>query len=246
MRNGISENAFILRVNTASKTICKCYGEMTIHTRSYEMRRLPRTRNIMLWLQTLRRNIPRNWAEISLHERRSFFHRNYLGMRSYFPKLQGLVIRLNCLYYAVEYGTVHHYDLYSSMCRLSAAELNTLMNRLLTKEFCELFELFLQWPFQIIFLDVVKLFERYISKDIFEGVVNYILRCELGMGLQDHMYVEIFKPFWNLFSARYEKGFKKNVQLYNLAKYVLESSKNYDLSTYRNLLDLNFPDSTVE
>ncbi|GFY67012.1 uncharacterized protein TNIN_250711 [Trichonephila inaurata madagascariensis] len=221
------------------------WSNMTTQKRSYAMRRLPRTRSIVLWLETLHRNIPRNWAEISVNERRNFFSGNYLGIRSYFPKLRHPEIRYQCIYFALERGVVHHYDLYSCIFLLSATELNDLITRLPTTEFCELFKYFSQWPFQIIFLDIVNYFKQHISQDIFLGVVTFMLKRELGWRFQDHMYREIFKPFWNLFSAKYEDCIKK-VKMYALAQYVLDRSQDYDVGKYRHLLDLYFSDNTLE
>ncbi|GFR14969.1 uncharacterized protein TNCT_227231 [Trichonephila clavata] len=219
------------------------WRNMTTNHRYFVMRLLPRTRNIELYLQTLNTNIPRDWAEISFNERRNFFRGNFLGIRSYFSKLRGREIKYQCIYYVLESGNVHHYDLYSCISQLNDDDLYTIRTRLPTAEFCKLFRSFLQWPFQIMFLDVVNFFKQNISNDIFHGVVTFILLSELGWGFQDHTYVEIFKPFWNLFSAKYEEGLKKRVELYELAKYILESGlKNYDARKYRYLLNLHFSD----
>ncbi|GFR14960.1 uncharacterized protein TNCT_227191 [Trichonephila clavata] len=216
------------------------WRNMPAHLRSSVLRRLPRTRNIVLWLQTLRRNIRWDWGGISLNESYSFFRRNYLGIRGYFPKLRGPVIRYQCIYLALHSSIIHHYDLYACISLLNSTELNALISRLSTHEFYELFKSFLQWPFQIIFLDIVNYFKQHISRDIFQGVVTFILTCKFGVGFQDHMYIDIFKIFWDLFSAKYEKEFRKKVKLYTLAEYVLESSKDYDARKYQNLL--HFPD----
>ncbi|GFX18834.1 uncharacterized protein TNCV_4143551 [Trichonephila clavipes] len=210
------------------------------------MIQLPRARNIRLWLDKLHRLIPGNRGNISYIERLVLFRGNYVGIGSYFPKLRDPEIRHQCIYFALETGVVHHYDLYSCISLLNADEFNSILKVLETREFCELFKTFLQWPFQIIFLDIVNDFKEHISEDIFYGVVTFILTNELEWEFQDHMYIEIFKPFWNLFSAMYERRIQTNVELYNLATYVLEHSKDYNDGTYRQLLNLYFSSSTLE
>ncbi|GFX18815.1 uncharacterized protein TNCV_4143361 [Trichonephila clavipes] len=221
------------------------WRNMAIPYRCYTRVELPKTRNIRLWLETLDRNIPRNWEEISNNDRRSFFRGNYVGIRSYFPNLRSSEMRYQCIYFALKTGVVHHYDLYSCISLLNTDELNSMYTRLETPEFCELFKSFLQWPFQIIFLDVVNDFKSHICEDIFYNLVTFILRSKLGCGFQDHIYLEIFKPFWNLFS-KYDGRVKKKVELYNLATYVLENSKDYDVRRYRRLLDLYYSNFTLE
>ncbi|GFY53965.1 uncharacterized protein TNIN_126621 [Trichonephila inaurata madagascariensis] len=221
------------------------WRNMTIRNRYYTLIKLPRTRNTVLWIETLHRKIPRNWEEISNNDGRSFFPENYVGIRSYFPKLRGLEMRRQCIFFALETGVVHHYDLYSCISLLNTNELNSILERLETREFCEFFKTFLQWPLQFIFLDIVNDFKRNISEDIFYGVVTFILTSELGSGFLDHMYIEIFKPFWNLF-PKYENRIKKNVGLYNIATYVLESSKDYDVRKYLRLLDFYFSNYYLE
>ncbi|GFS91041.1 uncharacterized protein TNCV_2120261 [Trichonephila clavipes] len=201
------------------------WRNMTTAYRNHTLGRIPRTINMLLWLDSLRRNIPRNWAEISHNERFLFFYKNYVGIRSYFPKLRGTQMRCQCIHLALESGVVHNYDFYSCISLLNADEINSILKRLPTPEFCELFKCFLKWPFQIIFLNIVKYFEEQISEQIFLGVVTFILRNELEWGFHDHMYIEIFKTFWNLFSVKYKDGIKKKVELYARAIYVLESSK---------------------
>ncbi|GFY47080.1 uncharacterized protein TNIN_265991 [Trichonephila inaurata madagascariensis] len=203
------------------------WRNMTTASRRHTLRRLPRTCNMMLWLDSLRSNIPRNWEEISHNERYIFFHKNYVGIRGYFPKLRGTQMRCQCINSALESGVVHHYDLYSCISLLNTDKLNSIRNCLPISEFCELFKSFLKWPFQIIFLDVVNYFEKKISQTVFLGVVTFILKNELGWRFQDHMYIEIFRTFWNLFSNKYRDGIKKKAKLYARATHVLESSKHY-------------------
>ncbi|GFY64078.1 uncharacterized protein TNIN_374251 [Trichonephila inaurata madagascariensis] len=197
----------------------------------------------MLWLDTLRRNIPRNWEEILPDERFSFFDGNYMGIRSYFPKLRGTEMRKQCIRFALEGGPVHQYDLYSCLYLLNSDELNSMTTLLETPELYKLFKCFLQWPFQIIFLDIANYFKKNISEDLFYVVVTFISTMKIGLGFQDHMYIEIFKPFWNFFPTKYKDRVKKKVELYALATYVLESSKDYDVEKYR---ELYFSDSTLE
>ncbi|GFX22418.1 uncharacterized protein TNCV_3600501 [Trichonephila clavipes] len=82
-RNFIQDEAF--NIGDRFHLACKyCFEDdvqmllrnMTMPYRSYTIMRLPTARSIMLLLETLHRNIPRNWAEISVHGRRTFFRGN--------------------------------------------------------------------------------------------------------------------------------------------------------------------------
>ncbi|GFY67011.1 uncharacterized protein TNIN_250701 [Trichonephila inaurata madagascariensis] len=248
-RNFIQDEAFDIgvRFHLACKyclddDVQMLWRKMSIADRINAMRRIPRTRSIDLYIQSLRRKRPRNWTEISRNERHKFFLGNCLGIRSYFTKLRFPVVRYHCILIALGSGMAHQYDLYSCISLLNAAELNSMLSRFPTPELCEIFKTFLRWPFQIMFLDLVHNFQQHINKDIFYCVVTFILNYKLGMGFEDHMYIEIFERFWNLFSAKYEDSFKKDVALSALAKYVLESSKDYDARQYRYLVNLYFPD----
>ncbi|GFR14959.1 uncharacterized protein TNCT_227181 [Trichonephila clavata] len=201
------------------------WRNMSTHEGSDVERQLLRTRSTELWFDTLLLNIPRNWDKILLNERRNFFYGIYLGMRSVFALLRGPAMRYQCIYFALGSGVVHHYDLYSCICLLNSAELNYMLTRLPTSEFCELLTTFLQWPFQLMFIDIVNDLKRHINKDIFHDGATCILCYKLGMEFYDHVYIGIFKRFWNLFSAKYEDDFKKEGKLYTLANMYCISRK---------------------
>ncbi|GFY63658.1 uncharacterized protein TNIN_314871 [Trichonephila inaurata madagascariensis] len=216
------------------------WRNMTTQNRIDAERRLPSCRNIWLWFEALHGNIPRNWEEITHN---SFFSGNSMGIRSYFPNLRGPEMRCQSINCALKTTKVHHYDLYSCISLLNSDELSSLRTGLRTPEICILLQSFLEWPFQIIFLDVVNYFENRISQDIFENIVTFILRTKLGSGFLDLMYIEIFKPFWNLFSAVYEDHIRQmNYELYLLATYILEGSNEYDGHKYRHMLNMYFSD----
>ncbi|GFY67016.1 uncharacterized protein TNIN_250751 [Trichonephila inaurata madagascariensis] len=210
------------------------WRNMSTADRFYARRRLPRTRSLELWLQSLHRNLPLNWEEISVNERPHFFRSNALGMRRYFANLRGTEMRYRCIYFALETGNAHHFDLYSCLRLLHIGELNAMFNRLPKAKFYELFQIFLQWPFQIIFLDVVNDFHQHINEVVFRGLVIFILYDKLEMGWKDYPYVNLFQCFWNLLSAKFEKCVM-NDKLHVLVKYVLKSSKDFDITEYLNL-----------
>ncbi|GFY63153.1 uncharacterized protein TNIN_206891 [Trichonephila inaurata madagascariensis] len=222
------------------------WRNMSPYYRFHIMINLPFTYNLMSWLDTLHRNIPQNWEEILPDERSGLFLGNFVGIRSYFPKLRDTELRKQCIRFALEGGVVHQYDLYSCISLLNSDELNSIRTRLQTHEFFNYFKCFLQWPFQIIFLDIANYFQKNISEDIFHKVVTFILTRKIGWRCQDHIYVEIFEPFWNLFPIKYKDRIKKKVELYALATYVLESSKDYDVQKYRKLLNSYSYNSTLE
>ncbi|PRD21353.1 UNVERIFIED_CONTAM: hypothetical protein NCL1_51964 [Trichonephila clavipes] len=217
------------------------WRSMTAQCRRDTVMELPKTSNMWLWMDTLHRNIPRNWEAISNNPRgTNFFVNNLVGIRSYFPNLRNPEMRCHCIRFALNSENAHNYDLYVCISLLNTGEFSFLRTSLRLTEFRTLLKSFLEWPFQIIFLDLVKDFEIRINQEVFNYVVNFILRSKLGPGFQDHMYVEIFVPFWNSFSAMYGRRIQTNTELYCLVRCVLKHSKDYDVRPYRHMLNMYF------
>ncbi|GFR14967.1 uncharacterized protein TNCT_227221 [Trichonephila clavata] len=213
------------------------WRNMSRADRFYARRRLPRSRGLELWLRTLHRKIPLNWEEISRNEMRHFFRSNTLGMRRYFRNLRGAEMRYQCIHFALDSGNVHHFDLYLCLRLINTGELNAMFTRLQTTEFWELFQCFLQWPFQTIFLDIVNDFQRYINEDLFHALVTLILKYKLPMEWQEYPYVNLFQCFWNLLSTKFEDYVINDKELYVLVEYVLNSSNDFDITEYLNLIN---------
>ncbi|GFY63661.1 uncharacterized protein TNIN_314901 [Trichonephila inaurata madagascariensis] len=95
------------------------WRNMSPYYRFHIMINLPFTYNLMSWLDTLHRNIPQNWEEILPDERSGLFLGNFVGIRSYFPKLRDTELRKQCIRFALEGGVVHQYDLYSCISLLN-------------------------------------------------------------------------------------------------------------------------------
>ncbi|GFR14957.1 uncharacterized protein TNCT_227171 [Trichonephila clavata] len=198
---------------------------------------LMRNGAIEIWLQTLDENVPLDWEELSSNERPCFFFGYKLGLRSYFAKLRGSEARYECFYFALKSKRVHHFDLYSCLCQINANdELIDVLTRLPGPQFSEVLQIFLHWPFQNMFLDVVTSFQGLINKHIFYDLVDFLLYKKLEEGWHDHPYEKLFVVFWELFSG-YEAHVREDEDLYKVVEYVLENYENFDRSDYASFVN---------
>ncbi|GFY70777.1 uncharacterized protein TNIN_271391 [Trichonephila inaurata madagascariensis] len=90
-----------------------------------------------LWIPVLIRHAALDWGKISRYERRHFFRDNFLGIRYYFTRLQGLETRCQCIFFALGNEELHHLDLYLCLSRMTANELNSLLSRLPDRQLFE-------------------------------------------------------------------------------------------------------------
>ncbi|GFY68985.1 uncharacterized protein TNIN_14661 [Trichonephila inaurata madagascariensis] len=202
----------------------------------HEFVRLRKTGTIEIWNKTLYRNDLIDFEELSFNERLCFVFENYLGLRNYFSNLRGSLLRCQCFYFALECRRVHHFDLYSCLVRMNADdELNFMLISFPDLDFSKLFQIFLQWPFQNMFLDVVTNFQGYINEHVFYDLVQFILFEKLDCW-QDHPYEKLFVLFWNLF-GRYEDHVKKDAYMCAIVKYVLDNSEDFDRRKYWSFID---------
>ncbi|GFX85886.1 uncharacterized protein TNCV_2472881 [Trichonephila clavipes] len=113
-QNFIQDEAFDIgdRFHLACKycfddDVQRIWRNMSIADRINAMRRIPRTKSIDLYIESLRRKRSRNWTEISRNERHQFFLGNCLGIRSYFTKLRFPIVRYQCIFFALGSGMAH-------------------------------------------------------------------------------------------------------------------------------------------
>lgn len=161
-----------------------------------------RTRSMRLWLEIVNTNNSLDWEEISLNEKEDFFVANTLGMRYYFTRLRGHEMRQLCIYNALLRRS-HTFDLYSCLSRINEDELNVILADLPKATLYEFFESFLDWPFQIIFLNVVNNFQHIIDGHIFSHLITVSLNSKIRTGWQDYPYEDLFVSIWNLMSDKY-------------------------------------------
>ncbi|GFR03641.1 uncharacterized protein TNCT_173541 [Trichonephila clavata] len=210
------------------------WRNMSADNRFQETYRLSRNGTIEIWEPTIYRNEHLNWEEL-FNERPFFFFRNYLGMRNYFERLEDSKSRYKCFYFALKCKRVHNFDLYSCLLQIDANdELIDVLTNLPDLQFSKALQIFLHWPFQDMFLDLVTDFQDHINEQTFYDLVQFILVEKLDC-CQDHPYEELFAEFWNLFAKRegeYEDRVKMDANLYNIARYVLDNSKDFDRGKY--------------
>ncbi|GFY67013.1 uncharacterized protein TNIN_250721 [Trichonephila inaurata madagascariensis] len=211
------------------------WTNMSPDNRFQETNRLVRTGTIEMWYRTLHENVPIDWEEIEINGNRNCFG-SYLGLRGYFAKLRGSKSRYLCFYFALKSRLVHHFDLCSCIYQLNAHdEFNAVLTRLSDLEISESFKIFLHWPFQNRFLDVVTNFQGHINGHIFYELVYFILFQKLE-GWQDYPYEKLFEGIWNLF-PNYEDHVKNDAALYACAEYVLDNFQNFDRRNYLRFME---------
>ncbi|GFY70775.1 uncharacterized protein TNIN_271371 [Trichonephila inaurata madagascariensis] len=208
---------------------CKYYFEdyapllferIPTESRSSFLGRLSDTRSMELWSVVLNRHAALDWGQISRYERRHFFRDNFLGIRYYFKRLQGLETRCQCLFFALGNEELHPLDLYLCLSQMTANELNSLLSRLPDRALFDLFHYFLCWPFQIIFMNVVNNFKHHIDRNTFRNLVISIL-YKLQKGWYDYRYVNLFESLWSLMSVRYGRFFTEDEELKEVADFAL-------------------------
>lgn len=150
---------------------------------------------IRYWM--IQKSISIDWSRIS-HDTsgQDFFRENILGLRYYFTKIKDSERRFQCILSALKNEKVHHFDLYSMLSRLDVDELNAAFTRLPSKEIYRIFECFLHWPFQIIFMDVVNQFRVHVTKEIFLDLIRFIFYEKVQEAWQDYEYRDILKHLW--------------------------------------------------
>ncbi|GFR14943.1 uncharacterized protein TNCT_227111 [Trichonephila clavata] len=165
-----------------------------------------------------------DWSTISLTTRgQEFFYSNYLGLRYFFTQVKGSEIRFQCVSSALESEMMHHFDMSIIISRMNVHELNATLVRLTLKQVYKFFECFLQWPLQIIFMDVVNQFKGHITEDIFFDLVQIILFDKLRKQWKDHQYVDLLKPFWYSMPSNYRDYVNEDSNLQKELKLHLKS-----------------------
>lgn len=187
----------------------------------------------------LNKQTPLRWEYFLRNKGKCFFCANYLGMRYYFTELQLPEMRYLCISYALAYDRVHYFDLYWCLSLINDNELNAILTRLPKIYIHRVFECFLNWPFQFMFLDVTNNFRQHINKEIFFKLIRIILVDKIGWRFQDYPYIELFECFWHSTSEQCKNLVKKDANMYALVKYILGNSYSFDMIEYTNLK--NFP-----
>ncbi|GFU09021.1 uncharacterized protein NPIL_461991 [Nephila pilipes] len=190
------------------------------------------------WLNALDNRTALDWEQISLNiTGELFFISNAMGIPYFFPRLQGREIRYECILSGLELvkGSLRPFDLYICLHQLSADELNDVFTRLPKQILHIVFESFLNWPLQIMFLDVTDSFKTHIDGEIFLSLICVLLDI-LECGYEEYEYVDLLKSFWEAFSSQYSSFIEKNEILNKIVNYVLNAPLPFNVQDCGNFI----------
>ncbi|GFW20940.1 uncharacterized protein TNCV_1714471 [Trichonephila clavipes] len=134
---------------------------------------------------------------------------NYLGLRCYFTKL-GPEDRYRCLSYGLLEGEIHHFDLYLCFAELTIDEAKDLFRRLSASRRLRVMELFLYWPLQFIFVEVLDQLWSLTSHYNFRNIVRFILEERIDKNWEDIDYAQLVENIWARCPVPYKKRLEKD------------------------------------
>ncbi|GFT59366.1 uncharacterized protein NPIL_132411 [Nephila pilipes] len=138
-----------------------------------------------------------------------YFKENYLGIRCYFNKLEPQV-QCRCLTYGITNGEIHHFDLYLCFSQMNVNELRILLYSLRESTRLRVIELFLYWPLQHIFVEVVDQSWRFISHYNFRNILDFILNDKIFNCWHDVNYQQLLKDIWLRCPLTYKRRLKRD------------------------------------
>ncbi|GFR14945.1 uncharacterized protein TNCT_227121 [Trichonephila clavata] len=226
---------------------CKYYLEtdlkmlwenMSVDDKANIQERIPNSRSLEIQLRMLQRNSTIDWDQLSLTERKgNFFNDNYEGIRYYFTKLKGQIVRCQCITSAVNYPGTHHFDLYSCLSRMDKGEINFTLDRLRSEKLFVIFKSFLHWPLQSMFLKFALNFKQYIDSDVLRNLIQIMLFEKIEIGWQDCQYNILLKSLCFVMPEEFVDHVKKDEKVYSVLKRVLKNPMPFDLEEYRHYID---------
>ncbi|GFY37287.1 uncharacterized protein TNIN_437271 [Trichonephila inaurata madagascariensis] len=225
---------------------CKYYFEsdlkmlwenMSVDNKAKIKERVP-DRSLEIHLRVLQRNGTIDWDQLSLTERTGhFFTDNCMGLRYYFPKLKGRIIKSRCIDVATSCIGIHHFDLYSCLSGMEMYEINYILGRLKSSNVFVIFNTFLHWPLQNMFLNFAINFMPYIGPDVFHDLIQIMLFEKIEIGWQDSQYIDLLKSLCMRMPAKYVDHIKKDTKNYSVLKRVLKNPRPFNLEEYRRYID---------
>ncbi|GFR18769.1 uncharacterized protein TNCT_114951 [Trichonephila clavata] len=149
---------------------------------------------------------------IQMHHNRTEIEKiyeNYLGLRCYFKKL-GAQARYLCLSYGLLVGEIHHFDLYLCFSELTFDEAKDVFRHLSASRRLRVMELFLHWPLQFIFVEILENIWSLISQFNFRNILRYILEERIDKNWEDVDYAQLVEKIWARCPTSYKKSLKKD------------------------------------
>ncbi|GFY60371.1 uncharacterized protein TNIN_477431 [Trichonephila inaurata madagascariensis] len=137
------------------------------------------------------------------------FTENYLGLRCYFPSL-GPEARYRCLSYGLLEGEIHHFDLYLCFAALTIDEAKDLFRHLSASNRLRVMELFLYWPLQFIFVEVLDQLWSLTSHYNFRNIFKFILEERIDKNWEDADYAQLVQNIWARCPVSYKKSLGKD------------------------------------
>ncbi|GFT16865.1 uncharacterized protein NPIL_184971 [Nephila pilipes] len=130
------------------------------------------------WLIALENRTALDWEQITLNARGvRFFINNRKGIPYILTRLQDRGIRYQCIASCLDMVkiVISPFDLYFCLSQLNAKELNNVFRNLPKHLMHIVFESFLHWSLQIIFLDMVKCLKTHVNGEIFLSLICVLL-----------------------------------------------------------------------
>ncbi|GFW20938.1 uncharacterized protein TNCV_1714451 [Trichonephila clavipes] len=143
------------------------------------------------------------------------FNENYLGLRCYFPRL-GPEARYRCLSYGVAEEEIHHFDLYLCFAELTINEVKDLLRRFSATARFKIMELFLSWPLQYIFVEVLDQLWSLISHYSFRNILRFILEERIDKDWEDVDYARLVQNIWARCPVSHKNSLKNDKIYENL------------------------------
>ncbi|GFQ83639.1 uncharacterized protein TNCT_351121 [Trichonephila clavata] len=118
------------------------------------------------------------------------YNENYLGLRCYFKTL-GPQARYLCLSYGVTEREIHHFDLYLCFAELTINEVKNLLGHIHASNRLKIMELFLSWPLQYIFVELLDQLWSLISQYNLRNILKFILEERIEKNWEDVDYAQL-------------------------------------------------------
>ncbi|GFY46099.1 uncharacterized protein TNIN_3461 [Trichonephila inaurata madagascariensis] len=189
-------------------------------------------RNIRFWMDVLQWSTALDWTQITYEAETgncyrtnypSNFLRNCLWLPYYFSRLRSVKARFRCLYLAIENYSIRPFYLYLCLAQIQDYEIDDMFNRFPEKYRCRVFESFLYWPLQGIFLSIIERFRSRISNEIYLYLFKFILCERFKRTVLDYQYVSLVKQLWAPLSEE-TKSFVRKDRLFIFISYILGSA----------------------
>ncbi|GFT48865.1 uncharacterized protein NPIL_358691 [Nephila pilipes] len=189
-----------------------------------------KNRNRKFWLNALQTNTPLDWLAISLaimsndfsiHDPSSYFYWSFLGLLHFFPKLNYAPARLSSILCSVGRRELHPFDFYLCLRQMNEHELDSLFHYLSREKRLKMCEWFLQWPLQILFLDLFQHLRRNMSKKFYNMLFKFIFFEKYKSKWLDYDYLNLVKQIWSSVSDDIKTRIK-NGGMYVFLKVLLD------------------------